>query len=222
MIPSASNSNGPKAILLSFTAIFMLLGCAPKGYIKYRPVDADMHRSGYIFSKVPISAQHRENIKFVFDYYGIKYIQKDSQTIFIPSPVMRDTNYLYNCSMKANSPTWLAFKKQELKEGLNAHKNKGTSRIKPLIVAHSTKGQFLEAYFTDVTGNRTRFGFANQTVFFNILTKNMIADSVDVFLNSDDFLFECKEYPLEDSLKLKNFKITADTMKLELKALDKQ
>jgi hypothetical protein len=222
MIRTVLFLTGHKVELFGVTALLVLLACAPKGYVKYRPVDADMYRSGYIFSKSPMSAQHRENIKFVFDYYGIQYLERDSQTIFIPSSVMQDTNYVYNCTMKADSPTWIAYKKKELQGDPSSNKNKGIIRTKPLIVAHSTKGQLTDAYFTDIAGNRIRFADTNQTVFFNVLTNKMIGDSVDVFLNSDDFLFECTEYPLKDSLTLKNLKITSDTMQIKLKALDKK
>ncbi|MBN1604382.1 MAG: hypothetical protein JW915_22425 [Chitinispirillaceae bacterium] len=169
MIPIVSNLNGHKVKLLVFSTIVVLLGCVPNGYVKYRPVDYDMHRGGYLFSKSPISNQHLKGIKFVFDYYGVDYIEKDSQTLFIPLSVLQDTNFVFNCTDKADDPVWVEYKKKELRGDFTNHNNKGKFRIKPLIIAHSTKGQPIAAYFTDVAGNRIRFADTNQTVFFNIL-----------------------------------------------------
>jgi hypothetical protein len=50
----------------------------------------------------------------------------------------------------------------------------------------------------------------------------MVGDSIDIIFAHDDYIFECKQHPLNDSLQLKGLKITADTMEIKLKVLDKE
>lgn len=217
MVPIASNSNGHKALLVSLAAIFMLLGCAPKGYVKYRPVDYDMHRGGYFFSKSPISNEHLKGIKFVFDYYGVDYIEKDSQTLFIPLSLLQDTNYVFNCTEKADDLVWMEYKKKELRGDFTK------APLRDSIITYSSKGHFIEGYYTNTIGNRTvQIDSTNQILTLNVITKGMIGDSIDVIFAPDDYYFVCKEHPLNDSLQLKGLKITSDTISIELQVLDKK
>ena len=76
-----------------------------RAFVPYRPVYEDGDR--LVESDEPPSAEHRANVKQVLEFYGVPF-REAGEAILIPRDVRADRDTVWNYTMKANDPAWLA------------------------------------------------------------------------------------------------------------------
>lgn len=91
------------ALVLSF---FMLLsGCIPERYVVFQPVIQE--GDNLVISEASMSIELKHNVKFVLDYYRVKYKEDSNGNILVPEKVWGDRDLIWNYTTKANDPVWL-------------------------------------------------------------------------------------------------------------------
>jgi len=105
---------------------------------------------------------------------------------------------------------------------MGGSETKGNESILHLIYRSSSavkaEGEIVQVYFEDSTGKKTEVTGPNQKVFLVVETMNLIGKKVNLDLSDVKFDYEYNGKILENDI-LKDFEITADTMKIELKSV---
>lgn len=108
-----------ETVMIMLFLIIMSDGCAASectedGYAEYKPVFVDttkLRDEVYVIDESMVDAVHYENIKFVFEFYDIKYKVVDSK-IMVDCKVWEDKDYMMNMTKKAGHKDWLATQKR--------------------------------------------------------------------------------------------------------------
>ncbi len=97
---------------LKFVIIYsvFIVFCSSNRYCVYRPVTFE--KTKYVFGSDSLDVTFKESIQFVFTYYNVPFIHRDNK-IFVSKRILADTNFIYNCTKKANDSLWVEMKKNE-------------------------------------------------------------------------------------------------------------
>jgi hypothetical protein len=80
-------------------------------YVFFKPIYQRDDR--LVFSEKPISKELYENIKAVFKFYDVPYIEDENDELLIPKNIWNDLDTMWNYTTKAGDLAWLIEHKQE-------------------------------------------------------------------------------------------------------------
>lgn len=91
--------------ILALCFLLLFSGCTSNEYEVFKPVYQKGNK--LVVSDEPMSAEFKENIKFVLRHYGKHYKENQNGDILIPEGLWADRDLMWNYTTKANDPTWL-------------------------------------------------------------------------------------------------------------------
>jgi hypothetical protein len=97
--------------VLALPAVFFLGDFMSYNYVSFKPIYQRGDR--LVFSEKPIPKELYENIKAVFKFYDVPYIESENDELLIPKNIWNDLDTMWNYTTKAGDLAWLIEHKQE-------------------------------------------------------------------------------------------------------------